>query len=85
MTIFDAVSTTLLAYLAIGAVFSPWFFAKLAPRLDPDVRGASRGFYFVALPGVVALWPLLLRASLRKTEPRERNAHEDAARQGGRR
>lgn len=85
MTLFDAISTALLAYLAAGAMFSIWFFTRLASRLDPDVRGASRGFYFFALPGVVALWPLLLRASLRKTAPRERNAHEDAACEGGRR
>jgi hypothetical protein len=85
MTIFDAVSMSLLAYLAAGALFSIWFFAKLASRLDPDVRGASRVFYFVAWPGVVTLWPLLLRASLRSSAPRERNAHEDAARCGGQR
>lgn len=83
MTVFEAISIALLAYLACGVAFSLVFFAVLARRLDPDAVGATIGFRIVTMPGIVALWPLLLRACLRKSAPRERNAHEDAANAGG--
>jgi hypothetical protein len=85
MTLFDATSIALLAYLACGIAFSLVFFATLARRLDEDAAKGTLGFRIVTFPGVVALWPLLLRACMRKTEPRERNAHEDAVRCGGQR
>lgn len=83
MTVFEATSLALLAYIACGIVFSIVFFASLVRRLDEDAAKGSLGFRIVTFPGVVALWPLLLRACMRKSPPRERNAHECAARAGG--
>lgn len=79
MTIIDALTLLLLAYVALGALFSAAFLGAFMRRLDPAAAGGTWGFRLVILPGVVALWPLLLRASLRGQPPRERNAHEDAA------
>jgi len=82
MTLFDAISIALLAYLACGIVFSLVFFAMLAHRLDEDAAKGTIGFRIVTFPGAVALWPLLLRACMRKSEPQLRDAHENAARAG---
>lgn len=82
MSLFDAISVSLLAYTAFGVLFAIPFFLRLAQRLDPDTKGATNGFRVLVLPGVIALWPWLLAASMRTKQPRERNAHEDAASEG---
>ena len=51
-------------------------------RIDPAVTGSSWGFRIAIFPGLVALWPLLLRRWLAGANkpPEERNAHRDATR-----
>ena len=48
-------------------------------RLDPAARGSSRLFRLTILPGVVALWPLLLRRWLsgQSNPPTEVTAHKE--------
>ena len=48
-------------YLAAGLLFGVPFVLRGVDRIDPDVRGGTRGFRLLILPGVVALWPLLVR------------------------
>lgn len=71
-----------LAYLACGALFAVPFLARGAAAIDPGAREGSWGFRLIVLPGVVALWPLLLRRWLagRGEPPIESNAHRRAAR-----
>ena len=73
-------------YLALGLLFSVPFLAAGLGRIDPSARGAPWGFRLIVLPGVVALWPLLLRrwASGATDPPEERTAHRLAAREGER-
>jgi hypothetical protein len=74
----------LLGYLGAGLVFAPFFVAFGVGRIDPAARGSTWGFRLMIVPGVVALWPLLLRRVwLRKPPPEERNAHRRAAREIG--
>lgn len=68
-------------YLACGLVFAIPFLLRGAAAIDPGAREGTRGFRLIVLPGVVALWPLLLRRWLsgRGEPPVESNAHRRAA------
>jgi len=67
-------------YVAFGIVFSLPFVLRGVNRIDPVAAQGTWGFRLIILPGVVALWPLLLARWLKGAPPpRERNAHRDAA------
>jgi len=72
-------------YLAAGVVFAGPFLLLGAGRIDPDAAGGSWGFRLLVLPGVVVLWPLLLRSWLRGGPATESNPHREAASGGGER
>jgi hypothetical protein len=66
-------------YAAIGLVFGLFFIVRGVGRLDPAAAEGTPGFRVVILPGVVALWPLLMRRyQERSPPPEESNAHRDA-------
>ena len=71
-------------YTGLGLAFALAFVTRGVGRIDPAARHASWGFRLVVLPGVVALWPLLLLRwrSGRSEPPVESNAHRRAAGQG---
>ena len=48
-------------YAAIGLIFAIAFAARGVDRIDPAAHGSTRGFRLVIIPGVAALWPLLLK------------------------
>ena len=48
------------AYVAAGVVFAAAFVTWGVSRIDPVAREGTWGFRLIILPGVVALWPLLL-------------------------
>ena len=50
----------LTAYVAIGIVFAIPFVSIGVQRVDAVAKGAGLGFRLLILPGVTALWPLLL-------------------------
>ncbi len=52
-------------YLAIGLLFAVPFVIRWAGRLDPAAEKGTWGFRMAILPGVAALWPLLLLKMLR--------------------
>ena len=79
-TLFDWLSVSLQVYLAAGALFAILFVSIWVGRIDPAARGGTLGFRLAILPGVVALWPLLLRRLLTGREPHEQNPHEEAGR-----
>lgn len=65
----DALVYALAGYLACGLVFWAALVVKHAGRLDPDARQSTLGFKLMILPGVMALWPVLLRRLLGGGEP----------------
>ena len=66
-------------YIACGMAFAPLFVWRGVGRIDPAAKGAGSGFRLILLPGVAALWPLLLRRWVAgRPPPLERNAHRDA-------
>ena len=48
-------------YALVGVVFALAFVTRGAGRIDPVARAGTWGFRLTIFPGVVALWPLLLR------------------------
>jgi len=68
-------------YLALGVVVAVPFVLLGLQRVDRSAASSTWGFRVIVLPGVVALWPFLLRRWIAGTPPpEERNAHRDAAR-----
>ena len=47
-------------YAAIGIAFAILFAAVGVHRIDSVAKGAGVGFRLIILPGVAALWPILL-------------------------
>ncbi len=69
-------------YVGLGLLFAIPFVIFGAQRVDPAARGGTRGFRLLILPGVAALWPVLLRRWIRgAAPPEERNDHRLAARE----
>ena len=48
-------------YAAVGLVFAVAFLWRGIERVDDAVSKSSFSFRLIILPGVAALWPLLLR------------------------
>lgn len=71
----------LFGYLGCGLLFAIPCLARGLAAIDPGAREGSWGFRLIVLPGVIALWPLLLRRWLsgRSEPPVEENAHRRAA------
>ena len=63
----------LAVYALAGAVFAAGFVAAGIQRVDRVAENASLGFRLIVLPGVAALWPVLLVRWIR-------TARRDAAR-----
>jgi len=48
-------------YLAIGLVTAVVVLTKAMKAIDPSTKGSTVTFKLIILPGVVALWPLIVR------------------------
>lgn len=57
------------AYAAIGAAFGLLFITSGVGRVDHAAIGAPWSFRLLILPGVAALWPLMLLKWVRATRP----------------
>jgi hypothetical protein len=66
-----------IVYLGIGLLFGLAFVALGVSRIDPAAKGAGLGFRLIIFPGVLALWPLMIRRWIagKKEPPVENNAH----------
>ena len=50
----------LTAYAVTGIAFAILFVAAGVHRIDSTAKGSGAGFRLIILPGVAALWPVLL-------------------------
>lgn len=68
-------------YALLGLLFAPFFVLRGVEQLDPSAQQSTWGFRVLIVPGVMALWPLLLLRLLRGVPhpPIENNAHRKAA------
>jgi hypothetical protein len=57
--------TTVGSYAAIGLLFAGVFLTVGLSRVDPMSKGSGIGFRLIILPGVAALWPVLLASWIR--------------------
>jgi hypothetical protein len=71
-------------YAAAGLVFAVFLLLRSLARFDAAAANAGWGFKLLVLPGLVALWPLLVPRLLRGGPAEERTAHDRAAAGGGR-
>lgn len=55
----------LTGYVAIGLLFAIAFLARGISLVDGQAAGAGLGFRLIILPGVTALWPVLLHRWIR--------------------
>jgi hypothetical protein len=51
----------LLAYAACGLLFAIAFVSAGIHKIDAAAKGSGAGFRLIVLPGVAALWPLMLK------------------------
>jgi len=74
----------LYAYLVAGLLVAIWMHAGGLRRVDTSAVRGTIGFRILITPGLVLLWPLILRRAIRAAghPPVERNAHRDAAKGG---
>jgi membrane protein implicated in regulation of membrane protease activity len=70
------------AYLMIGLVVGIIVVLTGLGRLDPVAAHGTWGFRLLVLPGMAALWPIILSRVVRgvRHPPEESNAHRRAAR-----
>ena len=54
-----------IGYLALGILFALAFVAIGIGRVDPVAKDSSVGFRLIIFPGVVAMWPWLLKRWMR--------------------
>jgi hypothetical protein len=54
-----------MGYLALGILFALAFVAIGIGRVDPVAKDSSVGFRLIIFPGVVAMWPWLLKRWIR--------------------
>ena len=52
-------------YALVGTVFAAAFVLFGIHRVDPVAKGGTLGFRLIVMPGVAALWPLLLARWIR--------------------
>ena len=52
-------------YSAVGLLFAIAFVTIGIGQVDPVSKGSGLGFRLLVLPGVVALWPMLLTRWIR--------------------
>jgi hypothetical protein len=57
---------TVAAYVGLGGAFALVFAWRWAGRLDAAAEHGTWGFRVLILPGVIALWPLLVVRLLRR-------------------
>ena len=60
MEVAEVLVNALTAYGLIGAVFAVAFVTMGIQRVDSVAEHAPLGFRLIVLPGVAALWPLML-------------------------
>lgn len=51
-------------YLVAGMVAAVYFHLRALTRIDPGVQGANLFFRALITPGLIALWPLMLRKTM---------------------
>ena len=75
----------LYTYLVVGMLVAAWMHAGGLRRVDTTAAKGTMGFRILITPGLVLLWPLILKRAIRAVghPPVEHGPHRDAAKGGG--
>ncbi len=74
-----------MVYVAIGLAFAIIFVFAGVGRIDESAKGAPLAFRLLIIPGVTALWPMLLLRWARGAQPpMDRNPHRDRTKEASR-
>jgi hypothetical protein len=66
----EVILGTVAGYLVLGLVFALAFVTRGVAVIDPAARGMPRSARLLIMPGVIALWPLMLwKWSTQKSPP----------------
>ena len=65
----EGVLAVLAVYLAVGALFAVFIATKCLERIDAGAQGMPWSARLLILPGLVALWPLMLVKCLKQKAP----------------
>lgn len=81
MTIAEWIVNLAMMYAAFGIVFAVAFIIFGIGKIDQAAKGSPAMFRLLVLPGVAALWPLLLKRWLggQTHPPAENNPHRKAS------
>jgi hypothetical protein len=60
-----------LIYLIAGFIFVFPFLFKGIHAVDEGAHGSSKGFYIIIIPGILLLWPLLLKKWMHSVNKRK--------------
>ena len=63
----ETIINALMAYAVAGAIFAAAFVTWGIHRVDPVAEHAPVGFRLIVVPGVAALWPVMLVRWIRAT------------------
>lgn len=64
-------------YLAAGLLFAVIFLIKGIERVDASAHGATWGFKLIIIPGIMALWPVLLNKWIKSPQPLKGSKKDD--------
>lgn len=81
VTFVSVTFTVLGIYTGLGLVIALFLAFFAIGKLDPAAKDGTWGFRLLIIPGLVALWPLMLMRLVRgiNTPPVEHNAHRNRA------
>jgi hypothetical protein len=79
------VVVVLYVYLGIGVLVMAWMHVGGLRRVHTTAAKGTIGFRILITPGLVLLWPLILKRAIRGagSPPTERGPHRDAAKGDG--
>lgn len=60
MAVAEIIAAVLVAYAAVGLLFALLFVFRGVNRIDEAAAESGAGFRLIIIPGVAALWPVML-------------------------
>ena len=78
-TIASWIWTIIGIYLVLGILFAVLFLFIRLEKSDPAAAGSTKGFKAIILPGVILMWPTLLKRWIKgiNEPPEEKSPHRN--------
>ncbi len=76
----EAVLIIVLIYLLLGVLFVIPFLMKGLTKVDEGAHGGTIGFKIIIIPGVIVLWPVLLKKWMKNLKHGDTKAQRNTER-----